>query len=199
MSQAWAIDLPDSEKIVLLALADCANDEGLCWPSMASLAKKCSKSERTVQGCIKALADKGHLTRNEVIGRGCRYVIHPRNHCTPAAAAPPQRTGGTPAAAAPKPSKNRNSSQAKACSDKRAIRLPLDWRRPEMSGVTSEIWNRWPISRQREEIEAFRDYWAAKPGKDALKLDWDAAWRTWVKNAERFHPTERQHERESPC
>lgn len=25
----------------------------------------------------------------------------------------------------------------------------------------------------------FRDFWTAKPGKDALKLDWDATWRNW--------------------
>ncbi len=28
----------------------------------------------------------------------------------------------------------------------------------------------------------FRDYWTAKPGAGATKLDWDAAWRTWVRN-----------------
>ena len=49
MTAVWSVTLPDSEKIVLLALADCANDEGLCWPSMATLAAKCSKSERDRQ------------------------------------------------------------------------------------------------------------------------------------------------------
>jgi hypothetical protein len=33
----------------------------------------------------------------------------------------------------------------------------------------------------------FRDYWTAKPGAGATKLDWDAAWRTWVRN-ERASP-----------
>lgn len=28
----------------------------------------------------------------------------------------------------------------------------------------------------------FRDYWIAKPGKDGAKLDWGAAWRTWIRN-----------------
>ncbi len=36
MTAVWNLDLPDSEKLALLALADCANDEGLCWPSMAT-------------------------------------------------------------------------------------------------------------------------------------------------------------------
>ncbi len=124
MTEVWALQLPDSQKIVLLALADCANDEGHCWPSMLALARKCSKGQRTVQGVIKTLVDAGHVTRREVAGRGCEYWVHPRKDCTPAEDAPPQpsrpagtaprnRRGGppqplrdTPAAAADKPSKN---------------------------------------------------------------------------------------------
>lgn len=77
MTAVWALALPDSQKIVLLALADCANDEGHCWPSMATLAKKCSKGERTVQGVIKDLVAGGHLSRIEKPGKGCDYWIHP--------------------------------------------------------------------------------------------------------------------------
>lgn len=113
MTAVWSINLPDSQKIVLLALADCANDEGLCWPSMASLAKKCSKGERTVQGVIRELVAAGHLTRNEVVGKGCKYLVHPRSDCAPQTShprkdrtPPPQPLRDTPAAAAPKPSKN---------------------------------------------------------------------------------------------
>lgn len=77
MSQVWSLDLPDSEKLVLLALADCANDEGSCWPSMKTLADKCSKSDRTVQTAIKSLVSKGHLSRSETPGKGCHYYVHP--------------------------------------------------------------------------------------------------------------------------
>ncbi|KPH66887.1 hypothetical protein ADT71_03795 [Novosphingobium sp. ST904] len=124
MTEVWNLQLPDSQKIVLLALADTANDEGHCWPSMASLARKCSKGQRTVQGVIKTLVAAGHVTRREVAGRGCEYWVHPVKEGTPAKAAPPQnlrraanaprnRRGGppqslrdTPAAAADKPSEN---------------------------------------------------------------------------------------------
>lgn len=113
MSAVWQLDLPDSQKIVLLALADCANDEGHCWPSMASLAKKCSKGERTVQGVIKELEAAGHITRREVVGKGCNYTVHPRSDCAPQPPhprrerhKPPQGLRHTPAAAADKPSKN---------------------------------------------------------------------------------------------
>jgi hypothetical protein len=117
MTAVWALPLNDSEKIVLLALADCANDEGHCWPGMRSLVAKCSKSERTIQGAIQRLVDGGHLTRREVPGKGCNYTVHPRNNCTPAESAPPQGTTQTPAAVAGKPSRT-VSTEAKASSQR---------------------------------------------------------------------------------
>lgn len=105
MTRVWDLELPDSDKIVLLALADCANDEGHCWPSVASLVRKCSKSERTIQASIKRLVDGGYLIRREVIGKGCNYTVLPPQKLRPAENAPPQGTAQTPAAAADKPSR----------------------------------------------------------------------------------------------
>ena len=113
MSAVWDIDLHASQKIVLLALADCANDEGHAWPGMTTLARKCSKSERTVQTMLAELEAAGHITRNQIAGKGCNYTIHPRKICTPAKSAPPQvsrkppqKLHPTPAKSAPNPSLN---------------------------------------------------------------------------------------------
>lgn len=111
MTAVWDIVLPDSEKIALLALADCANDEGLCWPSMATLARKCSKSDRTLQKAIHSLCEKGHMSREERPGRGVLYQIHPRSDCTPEKASPPKRTTPTPEAASDKPKETINTPQ----------------------------------------------------------------------------------------
>ncbi len=35
----------------------------------------------------------------------------------------------------------------------------------------------------RREHARFVDYWTAKTGKDATKLDWDATWRNWMRRA----------------
>jgi hypothetical protein len=35
-------------KLVLMALADSADEQGVCWPSIRTLAKKCTVSTRTV-------------------------------------------------------------------------------------------------------------------------------------------------------
>ena len=36
----------------------------------------------------------------------------------------------------------------------------------------------------RREAQVFADYWHAKAGADARKLDWQATWRNWVRRAD---------------
>ena len=45
----------------------------------------------------------------------------------------------------------------------------------------------------RLETDQFRDYWSAKSGKDATKLDWAATWRTWMRKAEQDAGRRRPH------
>lgn len=54
-------DLGSGEKLVLLALADYARDDGLCWPGIDHLSEKSSCSTRTVRRHIAALKKKGYL------------------------------------------------------------------------------------------------------------------------------------------
>jgi hypothetical protein len=56
--------------VVLLALADSANDNGVCWPSIRHLAAKARMSERGVQYAIAKLMDSGEL---ELLKRGGRH------------------------------------------------------------------------------------------------------------------------------
>ncbi len=113
MTMVWDMDLPVTEKFVMMALADCANDAGECWPSIATLVRKTSASERTVQRAIKSFEDNGHLSRREVPGRGVRYFLHPRQSDTPVTVAPPSQRRAppsqchpTPVTVTPKPSMN---------------------------------------------------------------------------------------------
>lgn len=55
MHWAWSLALPPTPKIVLLALADEANDDGYTFPSVAYLAQKCSLGDRTVQRVLRKL------------------------------------------------------------------------------------------------------------------------------------------------
>ena len=62
MGWAWGLPIQGNEKLVLLALADRANDDGECWPGYASLADKCSMSERNVMRIVAKLKECGLLT-----------------------------------------------------------------------------------------------------------------------------------------
>ena len=62
-SMTWAFSQPLSgnEKVVLLALADFADDDGVCWPAIPKLAEKAYLSARTIQRIILTLSDQGYL------------------------------------------------------------------------------------------------------------------------------------------
>lgn len=63
------------ERLVLLALADNANDEGECWPSIATIAAKTLISERSVQRHLRSLELRGVVVVEQVTGRSNRYRI----------------------------------------------------------------------------------------------------------------------------
>lgn len=74
---AWELPINSTDKLVLLALADWSNDDGLCWPSMRQLAAKSSLTDRTIRASIVRLCADGHLSRREVPGKGVKYKVHP--------------------------------------------------------------------------------------------------------------------------
>lgn len=57
MSLVFELDLEPSLKLVLLALADRANDDGEAYPGVRSMAAKCSMSENTVRRKLHELQD----------------------------------------------------------------------------------------------------------------------------------------------
>ena len=74
-----------SELLVLLALADWANDDGYCWPTISAVATKARLSERAVQQILGRLTATGRIRRIQGGGRGRanRYqVMSARNGAT---------------------------------------------------------------------------------------------------------------------
>lgn len=59
----WSLDLPTSTKLVALALADYANEDGVCWPSVSRLAGRCSMHPRTIQRHLSDLEERRVLVR----------------------------------------------------------------------------------------------------------------------------------------
>lgn len=115
MSACWPIQTNTPvQKAVLMSMADNANDEGVCWPSIAYMVMRTCAAERTVQDAIKWLIEHGLVSKQERAGRSTVYTVtpanfappqnsHPRKSRTPANTAPPQEPHPTPAAAAPPP------------------------------------------------------------------------------------------------
>jgi hypothetical protein len=94
MNWAWKQQLQPAPKLVLMALADAANDYGVCWPSARTIARKCCISIRTVRRLIAELRTArlllvesrkrgdGSCTSNQY-----RLAMDPTDNVTP---------GGTP-------------------------------------------------------------------------------------------------------
>lgn len=80
-----------TDKLVLLALADYANDRGRCWPSVPALMQRTELSDRAVRTAIKRLSAAGHV---EVIHRqrhSSIFTLHqvpPTLHQVPLSPAP---------------------------------------------------------------------------------------------------------------
>ena len=80
MSQVWETGpAKQSHLLVMLALADYANDSGTCWPSMASIAAKARVTERGARKIVRELEALGWLEIDTGGGRhGCnRYTVNP--------------------------------------------------------------------------------------------------------------------------
>jgi hypothetical protein len=104
MSRVWADDgfHNKSELLVVLAIADFANDDGLAWPSIDTLAKKSRCCQRSVQTIIARLVrlqkldvqyGKGPHGTNlyRLIGGGVQ-TLHPRKRSSAKCTRPPAGT-----------------------------------------------------------------------------------------------------------
>jgi biotin operon repressor len=66
MSWAWQQDTPNaSAKLVLLAIADHANGDGYCWPSMGRIGRMVGLSLRQVSNHVTALEAAGLVVKAE--------------------------------------------------------------------------------------------------------------------------------------
>lgn len=79
MTRVWdRTDLSQSETLVMLALADHADESGECWPSMARVAEKARVQRRAAQRIVQKLEAMGLLTVERSVGRSNtnRFTLH---------------------------------------------------------------------------------------------------------------------------
>ena len=59
LAWAWGRKLPPLPKLILLAIADHADDTGFAWPGINGVAEKCGLSRRTIQRHMNHLVEEG--------------------------------------------------------------------------------------------------------------------------------------------
>lgn len=182
MSAAWDLDLPQTEKMVLLALCDHANDDGFCWPSMGRLARRCGVSDRTVRNAMNRLEEQEIVKRHGMAGRANHFQIDPGKICTPETdSAPPRKEfPDTPETGSPKPSVNHQSKK------QHARELPANWE-PAEFGIGTKcrgIVDGWPPGELEVNLEHFAAHHRARGNKFK---EWQDAWKTWVLGSRKFN------------
>lgn len=81
MNYCWPLQgMTVTQKAVLISLADNANDEGVCWPSIEKIAQRTCLSVRAVRNAIKWLEENQLLQKTERYGRSNIYTITPASY-----------------------------------------------------------------------------------------------------------------------
>lgn len=199
MARVWAESKHSgTDLLMMLAIADFADDDGNAYPSVGTLAVKCRTTPRHVNRILVALRASGELEIrvNEGPKGTNRYRITlcgvtpvspltDTSPLTPRSAPPDVHVPKplTPTSDEPSLNHQRTRESARVTRSpaaERGSRLPDGWqpsaadldfcrqRRPDLDPV--------------EVVDRFRDYWQAQPGAKGRKANWSATWRNWVRN-----------------
>lgn len=197
MSRVWeSSQHAGSDLLMLLAIADFADDDGNAYPAVATLAKKCRMKPRNCQYILRTLEQSGELTIEANKGPGGlnRYRInfdalgvqHSAGVQSLAGVQHSARSGAKDCTqgvqrVAYKPSVNRQEPERGAARSPKGSRLPLDWSLPDEYREWSVAKLGWSADQAEETAERFADYWHAVTGSNATKADWFATWRNWCR------------------
>jgi hypothetical protein len=216
MARVWdASTHSGTELLMLLAIADFADDAGNAYPAVGTLAEKCRMSSRNANFILTALRQSGELEvrANEGPKGTNRYKVlvgmkaasplplkptspqplkrasppDPEAHFTPEVDFTLKPTSSTPEAGFPKPLKptsdepslnhHEPSKKESTAKRKRKTQISEDWQLNDklMAWTLAEK----PGIDVVKVLANFRDHYIAK---DELRADWEASWRTWVRN-----------------
>jgi hypothetical protein len=202
-------DLSPGAKLAYARLCQFAGRDGRAYPSIATLGRKIGIKQSRARELVAELEKAKLIARRPAPGKTNRFVFlwqewigTPRRD--PGGATESRRGGhrdsggeetqgrDSPPEAAPLGGTPHNNGSLFAepeqeishdhasTKPRRGKRLDADWQPPAEA---------WDFGRslgldEREvadELDRFRDYWIAKPGKDGRKLDWCATFRNWLR------------------
>lgn len=177
MTWVFDLELPPTPKLVLLVLADHADDQGFCFPGADTIARRASVSPRTLTRVLASLEENGFIARSRRhLANGNRtsdgYVLTPDQRPKWPVDQTPSETDQTPTVAPT----GEPPVEPPVTTTARARQWP--------DGFT---WNNGhsvkALARHVDvevEFEKFRDYHLARASKF---VDWDRAFHTWLNNA----------------
>lgn len=177
---ALSLDIPPNLKVVLVGLADFANDDGYCWPGQASLSAKVNVPERTLRRHLNALESRGLITRTKRIDPTGRkqtdeYQIHVQPPAILAATTGQSEPHHRPTVAGTKDIRKEPSIEP-ITRHARARQIPEDW---EPKSKHFEIAERRKVDVSLEALKFMS--WAEANGR--TYVNWDAAFANWLLRA----------------
>lgn len=99
MALCWPLRMRPPAKFVLMSLADMANDEGFCWPSIERLCERTCFGRTAVIEAVAWLEAHGIVRANRSNGRKTTYWVEPANFTAEAVENSPNQSAtrtGTP-------------------------------------------------------------------------------------------------------
>jgi len=185
MSQIWD-DAPaeGNALLVLLALSDFSNDDGWCWPSVATIARKARISERGARGILRRLEADSLLVCELSKGRASsRYrVITDPEAASGLTPSNPEDSDIQPGSPLPPNLKRTITKKDSEDSTKKGTRLLENWTLPKHWGTWAMEQGQ-SMDQVRCQADKFLDYWIAIPGQRGVKINWQATWRNWIRSA----------------
>ncbi|EBL3084332.1 helix-turn-helix domain-containing protein [Salmonella enterica] len=177
MAKAMSIKVGNPlRKLVLIKLADNANDEGECWPSYQHIADQCEVSRSTVKIHIRALEDMGLLKR-EFRRKGELNQSNVFYLTLDNAQQIPPESGG--AGADPRTYHSFEPVKEPLERKKKPSSMPEGF---SPSASHQKMAEEFGISLQ-DEFDKFTDHHLSKGSKF---IDWSRALNTWLRNARGF-------------
>lgn len=186
-----------SEKLLLLALANYADENMRCFPSQGRLAEDACLTPRTIRSTLLALEQRGIISREQrKRADGSRtsdiITLHLYGEpCTPRGGEMISGGGEMISGGVGKwfpggaeiisglTTYEPVSEPVKLKREARATRLPEAWAPPDQDWKLAV--DRLGDGGAKEALASFCDYWRAVPGAKGRKLDWGATFRNWVR------------------
>ena len=168
-------DLTPDAIALYACLTTYASKNGICWPSQAELSQCLNRSQAWVSSAISQLEKNAYIRVERVRGTSSRYhLTHQHTDNTY------QHTDTTHQPADTEQYQEQLNNKKKA-----PHRLPDDFQCDEKTwnALTSEYGIEFDL---QDQLKAFCDYWWASGSKTSKKVNWNAAFRSWMRNARKF-------------